>query len=49
MTSAFQSNLIDAAVIVSNNLGTIITTNASSTQGSVKRMTGLFYTSPSAS
>jgi putative methanogenesis marker protein 8 len=47
MTSAFEANLIDAAVIVSNNLGTIITNNASSTQGSVKRMTGLFYTSPS--
>lgn len=44
--SAFKSNLIDAAVIVSNNLGTIITTNAENTQGSVKRMTGLFYTSP---
>lgn len=45
--SAFKSNLIDASVIVSNNLGTIITTNAESTQGAVKRMTGLFYTSPS--
>lgn len=45
--SAFANNLIDAAVIVSNNLGTIITTNSSNTQGSVKRMTGLFYTSPS--
>lgn len=48
LSSAFQSNLLDAAVIVSNNLGTIITTNAGSTQGAVKRMTGLFYTSPSA-
>lgn len=48
MASAFKKNLIDAAVIVSNNLGTIITTNASNTQGAVKRMTGLFYTSPSA-
>ena len=48
MSSAFKSNLIDAAVIVSNNLGTIITTNDSNTQGAVKRMTGLFYTSPSA-
>lgn len=47
MSSAFKDNLIDAAVIVSNNLGTIITTNYSNTQGSVKRMTGLFYTSPS--
>ncbi len=46
ISSAFQSNLLDAAVIVSNNLGTIITTNAPSTQGAVKRMTGLFYTSP---
>lgn len=48
LSSAFQNNLIDAAVIVSNNLGTIITTNAGNTQGAVKRMTGLFYTSPSA-
>jgi putative methanogenesis marker protein 8 len=47
MSSAFKSQLIDAAVIVSNNLGTIITTNESNTQGAVKRMTGLFYTSPS--
>lgn len=46
--SAFSAGLVDAAVIVSNNLGTIITTNASATQGAVKRMTGLFYTSPSA-
>lgn len=46
MSSAFKSNMIDAAVIVSNNLGTIITTNDFSTQGAVKRMTGLFYTSP---
>lgn len=46
MSSAFTSGLIDAAVIVSNNLGTIITTNAPGTQGAVKRMTGLFYTSP---
>lgn len=46
ISSAFNNNLIDAAVIVSNNLGTIITTNAPSTQGAVKRMTGLFYTSP---
>lgn len=47
MSSAFKNNLIDAAVIVSNNLGTIITTNEFNTQGAVKRMTGLFYTSPS--
>lgn len=47
MSSAFASGLIDAAVIVSNNLGTIITTNQSNTQGAVKRMTGLFSTSPS--
>lgn len=47
IASAFKSNLIDAAVIVSNNLGTIITTNDLNTQGAVKRMTGLFYTSPS--
>lgn len=47
ISSAFKSNLIDAAVIVSNNLGTIITTNDLNTQGAVKRMTGLFYTSPS--
>lgn len=47
MSSAFKSGLLDAAVIVSNNLGTIITTNESNTQGAVKRMTGLFLTSPS--
>jgi putative methanogenesis marker protein 8 len=47
MSSAFKSGMIDAAVIVSNNLGTIITTNESNTQGAVKRMTGLFFTSPS--
>lgn len=47
IASAFKTNMIDASVIVSNNLGTIITTNASNTQGSVKRMTGLFHTSPS--
>ena len=47
IASAFEAQLIDAAVIVSNNLGTIITTNSSNTQGAVKRMTGLFYTSPS--
>jgi putative methanogenesis marker protein 8 len=47
MSSAFKAGLIDAAVIVSNNLGTIITTNQSNTQGAVKRMTGLFATSPS--
>lgn len=47
LSSAFQNGLIDAAVIVSNNLGTIITTNAFNTQGAVKRMTGLFYTTPS--
>lgn len=46
MSSAFKTGLIDAAVIVSNNLGTIITTNEFNTQGAVKRMTGLFYTSP---
>lgn len=46
MSSAFKNNLIDAAVIVSNNLGTIITTNEFNTQGAVKRMTGLFRTSP---
>lgn len=46
MSSAFKSNMIDAAVIVSNNLGTIITTNEFNTQGAVKRMTGLFHTSP---
>lgn len=46
MSSAFKNNIIDAAVIVSNNLGTIITTNKFNTQGAVKRMTGLFYTSP---
>ena len=44
MASAFESGIIDAAVIVSNNLGTIITTNPFNTQGAVKRMTGLFYT-----
>ena len=37
LSSAFQNGLIDAAVIVSNNLGTIITTNAFNTQGAVKR------------
>lgn len=47
ISSAFENGLLDAAVIVSNNLGTIITTNSSNTQGAVKRMTGLFYTSPS--
>ena len=47
MASAFKNNLIDAAVIVSNNLGTIITTNEFNTQGAVKRMTGLFYTTAS--
>lgn len=47
ISSAFKSGLLDAAVIVSNNLGTIITTNEFNTQGAVKRMTGLFYTSPS--
>lgn len=47
MSSAFKNNLIDAAVIVSNNLGTIITTNEFNTQGAVKRMTGLFYTTAS--
>lgn len=46
ISSAFKSKILDAAVIVSNNLGTIITTNESNTQGAVKRMTGLFYTSP---
>ncbi len=46
MSSAFKNNLIDAAVIVSNNLGTIITTNEFNTQGAVRRMTGLFHTSP---
>ena len=46
MSTAFRSGLLDAAVIVSNNLGTIITTNDSNTQGAVKRMTGLFLTSP---
>lgn len=45
MSSAFKTKIIDAAVIVSNNLGTIITTNEFNTQGAVKRMTGLFYTS----
>lgn len=47
MSTAFRSGLLDAAVIVSNNLGTIITTDDSNTQGAVKRMTGLFLTSPS--
>lgn len=47
ISSAFKSGLLDASVIVSNNLGTIITTNEFNTQGAVKRMTGLFYTSPS--
>lgn len=47
ISSAFKNGMLDAAVIVSNNLGTIITTNESNTQGAVKRMTGLFYTSSS--
>ncbi len=47
MSSAFRGGFLDAAVIVSNNLGTIITTDFSNTQGAVKRMTGLFSTSPS--
>ena len=46
MSSAFKNKIIDAAIIVSNNLGTIITTNEFNTQGAVKRMTGLFHTSP---
>lgn len=49
MSSAFSTGMIDAAVIVSNNLGTIITTSAEGTQGAVRRMTGLFATSPSRS
>ncbi len=49
ISSAFKSELLDAAVIVSNNLGTIITTDNSNTQGAVKRMTGLFYTTPAES
>lgn len=47
ISSAFKSDMLDVAVIVSNNLGTILTTNDINTQGAVKRMTGLFYTSPS--
>lgn len=47
ISSAFKTNMIDASVIVSNNLGTIVTTNDNNTQGAVKRMTGLFHTSPS--
>lgn len=47
ISSGFKSGMLDAAVIVSNNLGTIITTSDGNTQGAVKRMTGLFYTSPS--
>jgi len=47
ISSSFKNDMLDAAVIVSNNLGTIITTNDTNTQGAVKRMTGLFYTSPS--
>ncbi len=47
ISSGFKAGALDAAVIVSNNLGTIITTNDANTQGAVKRMTGLFYTSPS--
>lgn len=46
ISSAFLMDIIDAAVIVSNNLGTIITKSAPATQGAVKRMTGLFYTTP---
>ena len=46
MSSAFKTGMIDAAVIVSNNLGTIIATNEFNIQGAVRRMTGLFYTSP---
>lgn len=47
ISSAMEEGLLDCSVIVSNNLGSIITTNASNTQGAVKRMTGLFYSSPS--
>jgi len=47
MSTAFRSGILDAAVIVSNNLGTIITTDDRNTQGAVQRMTGLFLTSPS--
>ena len=47
MSDAMQTGKIDAAVIVSNNLGTVITTTPVTTQGVVKRMTGLFYTTPS--
>lgn len=47
MADAIDNNIIDAAVIVSNNLGTVITNTSSTTQGVVKRMSGLFYTVPS--
>ncbi|OGO82304.1 MAG: hypothetical protein A2Y18_01345 [Clostridiales bacterium GWD2_32_19] len=47
MSDAMERGKIDAAVIVSNNLGTVITTSPVTTQGVVKRMSGLFYTTPS--
>lgn len=47
MADSIDHGIIDAAVIVSNNLGTVITNTSSTTQGVVKRMSGLFYTSPS--
>jgi putative methanogenesis marker protein 8 len=49
MSDAMQEGKLDAAVIVSNNIGTLVTTSPNTTQGVVKRMTGLFYTTPSPS
>lgn len=47
MSDAMQNGMLDASVIVSNNLGTVITSSPETTQGVVKRMTGLFYTTTS--
>lgn len=47
MADAMQNKNLDASVIVSNNLGTVITPSPNTTQGVVKRMSGLFYTTPS--
>lgn len=49
MADAMQDDRLDASVIVSNNLGTVVTTSSNTTQGVVKRMSGLFYTTPSPS
>ena len=47
MSDAMEQGVIDASVIVSNNLGTVVTSSPGTTQGVVRRMTGLFYTTAS--